>query len=271
MNMIQQPAAMPAVAKRAGRTLAEVAAEIERRVADAPVRSEPFPHLLIDDLLPGVVRDALDRHWPGRDRFRDSNLASRGELRISSLADSGEDRDRRFWSAMRALASRTSRATRIRLAHHVDGKFRPLLGPDWRQAMGDVDYDENDGMLAHYSGVVDLPAHVDNARLVVNGFVYLDDRNGTPPEPLRGTMLYRSIGFAWPTNRDIPQALRDLYLREAGEVEWRDNRLLAYINGPTSFHGVPRHHLGGRARRLLMFGSLLARSTAARVYDPAIR
>src|SRR3546814_3014083 len=80
-NMIQQPAAMPAVAKRAGRTLAEVAAEIERRVADAPVRSEPFPHLLIDDLLPGVVRDALDRHWPGRDRFRDSNLASRGELR----------------------------------------------------------------------------------------------------------------------------------------------------------------------------------------------
>src|SRR3546814_6482880 len=112
MNSIQQPAAMPAVAKRAGRTLAEVAAEIERRVADAPVRSEPFPHLLIDDLLPGVVRDALDRHWPGRDRFRDSNLASRGELRISSLADSGEDRDRRLWSAMRALAPRTRRATR---------------------------------------------------------------------------------------------------------------------------------------------------------------
>src|SRR3546814_10739477 len=108
MNMIQQPAAMPAVAKRAGRTLAEVAAEIERRVADAPVRSEPFPHLLIDDLLPGVVRDALDRHWPGRDRFRASNLASRGALRISRLADSGEDRDRRFWSAMRRLASRGS-------------------------------------------------------------------------------------------------------------------------------------------------------------------
>src|SRR3546814_14824526 len=84
-------------------------------------------------------------------------------------------------------------------------------------------------------------------------------------------MLYRSIGFAWPTNRDIPQALRDLYLREAGEVEWRDNRLLAYINGRKSFQGVPRHHLGGRARRLLLFGSLLARSTAARVYEPGIR
>src|SRR3546814_11920189 len=89
---------------------------------------------------------------------------------------------------MRALASQTSRATRMRLAHHVDGKFRPLLGPDWRRAMGDLDYDENDGMLAHYSGEVDLPPHVDNARLVVNGFVYLDDRNGTPPEPLRGTL-----------------------------------------------------------------------------------
>src|SRR3546814_19593156 len=105
------------------------------------------------------------------------------------------------------------------------------------------------GMLAHYSGEVDLPPHVDNARLVVNGFVYLDDRNGTPPEPLRGTMLYRSIGFAWPTNRDIPQALRDLYLREAGEVEWRDNRLLAYINGTTTVHALPRPPPGRRARR----------------------
>src|SRR3546814_18745791 len=102
--------------------------------------------------------------------------------------------------------------------------------------MGDVDYDENNGMLAHYSGVVDLPAHVDNARLVVNRFLYLDDRNGTPPQPLRGTMLYRSIGFVWPTNRDIPPVLLDPYPPQTGVVAGRVNRLLASLTDPTPIH-----------------------------------
>jgi hypothetical protein len=104
----------------------------------------------------------------------------------------------------------------------------------------------------------------------VNGFVYLSDRDQAP-DTLRGTMLYRPLGFAWPTNRDIPKPYRDHFLREATEVGWRDNRLLAYVNGPTSFHGVPAHDIGSARRRLLMFGSLLDKETAERVLDKAIR
>ncbi|EDP63382.1 hypothetical protein BAL199_20405 [alpha proteobacterium BAL199] len=81
-------------------------------------------------------------------------------------------------------------------------------------------------------------------------------------------MLYRSLGFAWPSNTSIPSAIRDAFLREAEEIGWKDNRLFAYINGPWSFHGVPRHDLGDARRRLLMFGSLLDKATMAKVYDP---
>ena len=69
----------------------------------------------------------------------------------------------------------------------------------------------------------------------------------------------------------IPKIVRDRFLREEVEVEWRDNRLLAYVNGPWSFHGVPRHDLGDARRRLLMFGSLLDDDTMARLYDAELR
>lgn len=268
---IASHSAPPPAGRSAGRTLAQVVAEIEPRVAAAPVRTRPFPHLVIDDLLPDVVRNALDRHWPNRDRIGRTNYAARGEVRVSRLAATSEGHEQAFWNALRVLAIRINRATRARLERYAGDKFRPLIGPDWRRRLGEIRYDDHDAMLAHYTGLVDLPPHIDHARLVVNGFVYLGDRDAPTPEPLRGTMLYRSLGFAWPTNRDIPKALRDLYLREATEVEWRDNRLLAYLNGPSSFHGVPKHDLGAARRRLLMFGSLLDRETAARVYDEAIR
>lgn len=270
MNIAQHYPAPPPPGQRAGRTLADVAAEIEQRVAAAPVRSRPFPHLVIDDLLPDVVRNALDRYWPDQARLGNSNYAQRGEIQVSRLASGSDGPEQAFWNALRALTTRISRAARARMDRHLAVKFRPLIGPGWRRKLGDIRYDDRDAMLAHYTGMVDLPPHIDHARLVVNGFVYLGDRDALPPEPLRGTMLYRSLGFAWPTNRDIPKALRDQFLREETEVEWRDNRLLAYVNGPVSFHGVPKHDLGDGRRRLLMCGSVLDRDTAARIYDQAI-
>lgn len=260
----------PQPAPRSGRTLGDVAAEIERRIAATAVRVRPFPHLVIDDLLPGEILSSLDGFWPDPGQLRHSNSLRRSEMVVSKLATTAQGREKAFWEALRGLTTRLGRAVRTRLQPHFSVKFRPLVGPDWRRRLGTPGYLDSDAMLANYGGVVELPPHIDNARLVVNGFVYLEDRGRTPPEPLRGTMLYRSVGFAWPTNRTLPPgAVRD-FLREAGEVEWRHNRLLAYVNGPTSFHGVPRHDIGSERRRLLMFGSLLDAPTATALLDPAL-
>lgn len=262
------PDTLPAPA--AARSLGDITAEIEDRIAAAAVRTRPFPHLVVDDLLPGPLRRMLDAHWPSPDAFGTTNYFRRGEVSVSHLARLADDQEKLFWNALRRLTMRLARAARARLDRHLGEKFRPLVGPDWRRRLGTPDYLDNDAMLAHYTGVVDLVPHIDNARLTVNGFVYLDDPTLPTPEPRRGTMLYRSVGFAWPSNIPIPKPLRDRFLREAAEVEWRDNRLLAYVNGPTSFHGVPRHDLGAARRRLLMFGSLLDRTTTHRLLDPAL-
>lgn len=251
--------------------IAVVATEIAGRIAATPVRLLPFPHLVIDDLLPDLVRRTLDDYWPDRGRMSQTNCAIRGEMRVSRIAEAAQGREQVFWRALRGLTTMVGRAVRARLEPHLADKFRPLLGPDWQSATGTLVYDDRDAMLAHYTGRIDLPPHIDHARVVINSFVYLSDGAQPTEPPLRGTMLYRSLGFAWPTNRQIPAQLREWFLREAGEVEWRDNRLLAYVNGPSSFHGVPPHDIGDRRRRLLMFGSLLDTDTTARIYDETLR
>lgn len=249
-------------------TLDEIVADVEARIARAPVRIKPFPHIVLDNLLPLPVRQSLDEFWPTAERWQTTNYFQRGEIRVSELAQSSERRERQSWNALRHVTAAMSRTIRFRLQRHLADKFRPLIGPDWRRKLGTEPFTERDSMLAEYSGVVDLVPHVDSARLAINAFVYLDDADRPTPEPRRGTMLYRSLGFAWPSNTSIPAGIRDNLLREAGEVGWQDNRLLAYVNGPWSFHGVPRHDLGTSRRRLLMFGSLLSKAAMARAYDP---
>lgn len=251
-------------------TFNEVLADIERRIAGTRVRTKPFPHVVIDDLLPVPVRRSIDRYWPDPARLKSSNYFPRGEVPVSMLARTTEGDEQAFWRALRQLTIRAGIAARARLDRYIADKFRPLLGPDWRRVLKGAAYLDRDAMLAHYTGVIDLVPHIDHARLVVNGFVYLDDPDQPTPEPRRGTMLYKSLGFAWPSNMLVPAKFRDRFLREAEEVEWRDNRLLAYVNGPWSFHGVPRHDLGESRRRLLMFGTLLDTPTMNRIFDPEI-
>lgn len=252
-------------------TFAEMIVHIEARIAAAQVRTVPFPHIVVDDLLPDQLRQALDSRWPGIEKFDGTNHLRRGEVQASQLARAADDRERRFWNAIRHVAVTANRKIRVRLDRHLHEKFKPLLGPGWRRALGAVAYLDGDAMLAHYTGTLDMVPHIDHTMVAINGFVYLDDPAMPTPEPRRGTMLYRSLGFAWPTNHPIPPRLRERFLREAVEIEWRDNRLLAYVNGPWSFHGVPKHELGDSRRRLLMFGSLLDPETLERHFDPAIR
>jgi len=251
--------------------LDEAASSIRQRILQAPVRTEPFPHLVVDELLPDAVRRAIDTYWPERRHMGHTNNMLRGEASVSRLATLSSGDEHAFWKALLSLAKAINRAVRHQLAKYSASKFYLMAGPGWDRLLQIPGFERDDAMLAHYTGVVDLPVHIDHARLVTNAFIYLEDRDSLTPEPLRGTMLYRSLGFAWPTNAEIPRSLRERFLREDVEIGWRDNRLLAYVNGPTSFHGVPRHDLGNGRRRLLMCGSVLDRETTARIYDESLR
>lgn len=243
-----------------------LAAETVDRVRTARVRTRPFPHLVVDDALPESLRRGLDTAWPAADRMVNTNFGGRSERPVAMLAHTSEGAERSFWHVLRRVTAAASEEIARKLDRHLADKFRPLIGPDWRRRMHGATYMPFDCQIAEYRGQAELPPHVDHARLTINGFVYLDDPAPPTPEPRRGTMLYTSGGFAWPSNLAIPEKIRDHFLKEATEIAWRDNRLFAYVNGPWSFHGVPPHDLGPSRRRLLMLGRVLSEETAARLF-----
>jgi hypothetical protein len=246
--------------------LETMAAEVTARIAATRVITRPFPHIALDDVLPAPVRRAIDEAWPAPDLMLQTNFGRRRERTVSQLMQITDGRDRAVWRAVHYLMAVASVAIRRKLERHLGDKFRPLIGPDWRRRMRGVDYAPSDCQIAEYRGSIKLDPHVDHARIVVNGFVYLDDPEPVPPEPKRGTMLYSSRGFAWPSNLVIPPNVRQRFLRPEKEIAWQDNRLFAYVNGPWSFHGVDPHDLGDARRRLLMLGTLLRWETVTALF-----
>ncbi|NQW09245.1 MAG: hypothetical protein HQ481_05095 [Alphaproteobacteria bacterium] len=253
-------------AKAARAAVDALTGEMAARVHAARVRTRPFPHLVVDDALPATLRQGLDSAWPRDDQMVHTNFGGRREKTATGLAKITAGAQRSFWNVLRHVTAAASEEIARKLDRHLADKFRPLIGPDWRRRMRDAAYMPADCQVAEYRGRVELAPHVDHARLVINGFVYLDDPDPPTPEPRRGTMLYTSGGFAWPSNIAIPEKIRDHFLKEAVDIGWRDNRLFAYVNGPWSFHGVPPHDLGTARRRLLMLGRALTEETAARLF-----
>ncbi|EDP63383.1 hypothetical protein BAL199_20410 [alpha proteobacterium BAL199] len=142
-------------------TLPQAVADIEARIARAPIRTKPFPHIIIDDVLPGAVRQSLDKFWPTADQLKASNYFQRNQLRIAALAESTQGREQQFWAALRHVTVPMGRAVRHRLARHLSEKFRPLIGPNWRRKLGKTPFSESDALLAEYNGVVDLLPDID--------------------------------------------------------------------------------------------------------------
>jgi hypothetical protein len=73
-----------------------------------------------------------------------------------------------------------------------------------------------------------------------------------------------------PTNIVLSHADLSRCVSEAKVVPYRANDCLAFINGPTSFHGVRPVDIGERRRRLLMFATLYGPEESVRVFGPAL-
>ena len=75
----------------------ELAADLEARIARTRVRTSPFPHVVIDDVLHPMIRRALDARWPDASRLPPTNYRQRAEVRVSAIARPSTGADRTVW------------------------------------------------------------------------------------------------------------------------------------------------------------------------------
>jgi hypothetical protein len=88
------------------KSLNEAVIEIEQRIARTRIQVRPFPHIVIDDLLPLRLRRQVDQYWPNASRLASSNFFRRGELLVSSLAQTSDGDEQTFWRTLRAVSVR---------------------------------------------------------------------------------------------------------------------------------------------------------------------
>jgi hypothetical protein len=238
---------------------AREAEHVEARLATAERRDDPFPFVWVEELLSPGLYALLDRSWPEVEQFPPEERANRRDMvprpPATNPADSRASGYDRLPASMRAvwdffvieinrgivgpwLAATFRDAIETRLA---------LIEDAWRSGRAGKDYYQppyvpqmNVGRLMMRAQGFRLSPHADALPYLATALYYFPS-GGDPDE--FGTTLY---GVSRPLDPDaIVADARTMYFRDAGiettpvfHAPFRRNALLAFVNGPTSAHGM---------------------------------
>jgi hypothetical protein len=238
------------------------------RIEAAVVRPRPFPYLVVKDVLPEPLYQALIPQWPADELFRTTNYKRRRQIYLNRTLGLLPEEASVFWRQVLDISDTLNRALFRKFRPHFGRRFEPLLGPNWPSLInGTMRVSFREAHLAQYTGDAGLHPHVDSLQLVTNAFLYVSERDEIEPD--LGTVLYRSFGFMMPENEvTLSVGLQERLLAEDVIVPYRPNSLLAFLNTPSAFHGMRDADLGERKRRLLLFSPVVVngRATLAREF-----
>jgi hypothetical protein len=219
------------------------------------VRADPFPYVTVADCLPAGLYETLSAGMP-TPRFGQGVPSN-----MLSLASPFEP----------PLAGRLSAPWQAFVEHHISPDFFAsvlrVMGPSirqaypgleerlgkpldqaavsWRGAADDADI-QLDVQFAFNSPVRETSSvrgpHVDKPRRLISGLLYMpqpgDDAGGE-------LMLYRFAGT--PKLRGVMADPEDVI--EVERVPYEANRLIVFLNGPNSVHGVMPRRVTDTVRR----------------------
>jgi hypothetical protein len=247
--------------------LAAAIAHVEAAIGAATIEVKPFPHMVIAEMLPPTVYRMTTESWPPAELLTYTNSMRRRQITVQTSVGRFPSGLQAFWRAIQDVGEAANRLLVQRFRPYLGCKLAPLLGADWLAELDRCTPGMRGAVLASYTGNIALAPHVDHVRILTNAFLYVSEGDATEPD--LGTWLYRSLGLALPTNIQLAPKHLDMCLRPDTLVPYRANTCLAYVNGPTSFHGVAPVDIGARERRLLMFYSRLGVKDIARLLGEA--
>ena len=221
------------------------------RIANAPMREHPFPHLFVESVFPADFYTSLRSHW-----VDSSSLVCLGESgRVSPGAyperfilplttDEIEKLPpgrREFWSELSdwLLGPAFLDAVMLKFARYVQGRFRERLEDERFYTDAIVVRD-----LSNYS----LGPHTDSPQKVLAMVFYCPDDDSRRH---LGTSIYV------PNDPDFrcaggPHHDRSAFTRVV-TVEYRPNSLFAFFKTDRAFHGVEHINEDAVKRDLLIY------------------
>lgn len=226
----------PMLAGLEGRLAADrIDAHVRRAIADAELRVDPTPHVVVSDLLPadfyGVLREAI----PPSELFPDRDPVKQ-DLEMSSL-DGAPDLTRIVWRFF------DERVVRDTLAPALLDRFRDALSAHYAETGGEpfgasaaaIPHQPVAGRILLRRPGYHLRPHLDPKRVAITGLLYL----AKPGDSERyGTQLFRvSRPFVAPVMKTFFPEDAGLTCELVGTVPFRPNTLLAFVNSRAA-HGA---------------------------------
>ena len=215
---------------------------IERKVDSAKVSIEPFPYIIIDEILPqSLYALALD-YWPGFDHFRGAGGSRKKIYTTYGCIEKTNiiEEKRIFWRTFGEVVIKHY------LKPLIIEKFKPYIG--WKFPLSsEEELKEIKRNLSFYPYhydciVVDPPGyriapHIDGIKTFIQAIIYFpkdDDHQEL------GTVLYKGSSHKKPLNEQKGNAIieHNNDLVPAKKIAYKPNTFIAFLQSPVSWHST---------------------------------
>ena len=243
----------PLVKQAISLCLAGMDAHIARVMEQTQVIEDPFPHLVVENLLPEKLYQHACSIWPASSEFAGGKNAQRHTLPVTygCLEDTTLPKDQKvFWRIFGEVI--VNRYLKPKLAD----KFKPFLCQKLglEESWNSFHPDRDTCNLRQDCLIIDrdcpnmLP-HIDQLNMLAQIMIYFpeDDEHQE-----MGTVFYEGSPSTTPNN--IYEVNNPADIRFAKKVPYRPNTLVVFIQSPTAWHGYerPKHVDPQYARRLYL-------------------
>jgi len=215
---------------------------INRKLDEAIVETDPFPHIIVRDILPPGLYQKILEHWPDSSIFTPSSSPKRRHLYvIKGCAEAHKQlssSEAVFWRSFGEIVVKYIKNKVIeRLTPFLCYKFPNATESELesiRQNMRFFD-SRREGLMIDFSGY-SIGMHVDQAYLLAGMLIYCpeDDRHMN-----FGTAFYKAINGE--TSIDVgtaPSWLTVDSFRLAKKAPYAPNTLVVFMQNPKGWHGV---------------------------------
>lgn len=215
--------------------IAPIDAHVRRAIADADLRVDPTPHVVVHDVLPTDFFDVLRDAIPPSELFPDRDPVKQ-DLEMSSL-DGTPELTRTVWRFFdeRVVRDILTPALLDRFQHALTRHYAESGGEAFGAGAAAIPHHAVAGRILLRRPGYHLRPHLDPKRVAITGLLYL----ARPGDSERyGTQLFRvNRPFVAPVMKTFFPEDAGMTCELAGTVPFRPNTLLAFVNSRAA-HGA---------------------------------
>lgn len=222
----------------------EIVAHAVKSIRHAPLSYAPFPNLVVDNIFPkeyydrlvGLLppRDGFGVYAPGTPRHQESYFKLLGH-EYAALSPEHKDYMDVLYEAFPAISKEIAR----RLNPFVPAMLSQLFPDDWEERSKKTELHHSLGYyIIDRVKTLSQTAHTDSAYRVFTWLFYMPEKADYPH---MGTDLFTATPENWDTYdpmytyfRTKPEGIK---LDYHSTFQYLPNRVVAFVNGPLSFHG----------------------------------